>query len=186
MPTSLNELYFHWLTNQVHFEYRHHNTTTYFGLMQLLHNTEFVWFVPNDDNRLQDGLELRYLFLQDEEQRKITGKLSLEKIAIFRSPPCTMLEVIVALSGRLAFQAGGEAGWWAWKLIENIGLHKMRDPFGPSKTARTEEVLHHLIWRTYKWDGAGGFFPLAFPQEDQTKVELWYQMAAYLQEFYRP
>ena len=28
----------------------------------------------------------------------------------------------------------------------------------------------------------GGFFPLAFPKEDQTKVEIWYQMSGYLEE----
>jgi hypothetical protein len=186
MQTLLNELYFNWLTAQIHRNYRHNSTSSYEGLMHALHAKEFVWIVPNDDNRLADGLELRYHFLQDERFRDDFTSMKLNQNAIgeFRGQPCTMLEVIVALSRRLAFQAQGEPGWWAWKLISNLELDKLKDPFGRRKAERTEEILHQLIWRTYPWDGVGGFFPLAFPQEDQTKVEIWYQMAAYLQEQY--
>jgi hypothetical protein len=189
MQTLLNELYFNWLTAQIHCNYKHNSTSSYDGLMHALHEKEFVWMVPNDDNRLADGLELRYHFLQDERLQEYAPfrEVTSETIAIFRNPqhnPCSMLEVIVALSKRLAFQAQGEPGWWAWKLIENINLHKMKDPFGRRKAEQTEDVLHQLIWRTYPWDGVGGFFPLAFPQEDQTRIEIWYQMAAYLQEQY--
>ena len=186
MLTSLNDLYVNWLIAQVNFDYRHNSTSRYDGLMLALHTKEFVWMVPNDDNRLADGLELRYHFLQDERFHKdfLSMKLTDEGIGEFRGQFCTMLEVIVGLSKRLAFQAQGEPGWWAWKLIENLELHKMRDPFTRRKAEKTEEILEQLIWRTYPWDGVGGFFPLAFPQTDQTKVEIWYQMAAYLQEHY--
>jgi len=39
-----------------------------------------------------------------------------------------------------------------------------------------------LIWRDYHADGRGGFFPLTNPDTDQTKVEIWYQMNAYVTE----
>jgi len=189
MQTLLNELYFDWLTAQIHRNYKHNSTSSYDGLMHALHAKEFVWMVPNDDNRLADGLELRYHFLQDERLQEYAPfrEVTPEAIAHFRDPqrqPCSRLEVIVALARRLAFQAQGEPGWWAWKLIANLELDKMKDPFGRRKAERTEEILHQLIWRTYPWDGVGGFFPLAFPDRDQTKVEIWYQMAAYLQEQY--
>jgi hypothetical protein len=47
-----------------------------------------------------------------------------------------------------------------------------------------EDILDTCIWRTYQPDGQGGFFPLAWPEEDQTKVELWYQIAAYIDELH--
>jgi hypothetical protein len=47
-----------------------------------------------------------------------------------------------------------------------------------------EEILYALIWRTYDPDGVGGFFPLAWPKEDQTKIEIWYQMNAYAKEIH--
>ena len=188
MNSLLNELYFNWLTAQIHYNYRRHSTTSYTGLTHALHAKEFVWTVPNDDNRLEDGKELRYHFLQDERfhDEFLSMKLTEDEIGEFRAQPCSILEVIVGLSKRLAFQAQGEPGWWAWRLIVNIDLEKMRDPFTRRKAERVEDVLDQLIWRTYPWDGVGGFFPLAFPQEDQTKVEIWYQMMAYLQEFHHP
>jgi hypothetical protein len=36
--------------------------------------------------------------------------------------------------------------------------------------------------RLYTTSGYGGLFPLEEPKEDQRKVEIWYQMMAYLGE----
>jgi hypothetical protein len=38
--------------------------------------------------------------------------------------------------------------------------------------------------REYFPSGKGGLFPLENPREDQTKVEIWYQMHAYVMENY--
>jgi hypothetical protein len=43
-------------------------------------------------------------------------------------------------------------------------------------------ILHDLIWRDYHPDGRGGFFPLQNPDVDQTKVEIWHQLNAYVSE----
>jgi hypothetical protein len=94
----------------------------------------------------------------------------------------TALEVLIALSRRVAFNAGGEPEVWAWKLLKNLRLHKATDPFTPEKANRVDEVLYALIWRTYKPNGQGGFFPLQWDPEDQTKVEIWYQMNKYVAE----
>ncbi len=48
--------------------------------------------------------------------------------------------------------------------------------------AEIDDILERLIWRQYQEDGQGGFFPLAWPEQDQREVELWYQMNAYLAE----
>ena len=186
MTNPLNEPYYEWLRDQIWFNYRHFSLKPHEGLSQALWAKPFAWTVPNDDNRLEDGLELRYLFLTDEELGDKFETVPLVIIAEFRSQPCSMLEVLIALSRRLAFAAGGDAQWWAWKLLTNLGLNKMRDPITRKKAERIDEILDQLIWRTYNWDGAGGFFPLAFPHSDQTKVEIWYQMAEYLQEFNHP
>jgi hypothetical protein len=45
-----------------------------------------------------------------------------------------------------------------------------------------EEIFERLIWRNYAPNGEGGFFPLENPREDQTQVELWYQMNSYVNE----
>ena len=58
----------------------------------------------------------------------------------------------------------------------------MYDPISKRKSIKIDDILDTLIWRTYEYDGIGGFFPLTNAEEDQTKVEIWYQMAAYINE----
>jgi hypothetical protein len=50
----------------------------------------------------------------------------------------------------------------------------------PAHEKEIDDILTRLIERTYKPNGEGGFFPLPQTDEDQTKVEIWYQMSAYI------
>ena len=60
---KIEQEYLEWLTSQ--FEIHDRNPNTYQDLFSRLYDTEFVWLVPNDDNRVQDGLELRREFLDE-------------------------------------------------------------------------------------------------------------------------
>jgi hypothetical protein len=176
MNDPLAEAYLHWLVEQVRAG-DGHQTVTYWDVLRLMHETEFVWLVPNDDNRIQDGLDLRADFLNERQEPEFL-------VMIDRFGPCSILEVMIGLSRRLAFAAGGEPEGWAWQLLCNLDLRTFRDPLSRRKASVVAELLHSLIWRTYAPDGTGGFFPLAWPKEDQTKVELWYQMSAYVEEIH--
>jgi hypothetical protein len=160
--------YFLWLIGQIGVPEKNRNT--YNDLFMRFYETEFVWIVPNDDNRLQDGVELRREFL---------GK---RRIANLDSMPVSMLEVLIALSRRVAWTTDRPAEFWAWQLLENLRLTKSSDPLTGRKAERVEEILEALIWRTYDMDGNGGFFPLNYPTDDQTKREIWDQMNAYVNE----
>jgi hypothetical protein len=175
MTNPIDYDYFEWLVAQIEIA----NTKTYDELFERMHNTEFVWMVPNDDNRVQDGLDLRTEFL-NENHKKYATKILVVDIVFKKG--VSMLEVVVSLSRRVAFTAGGAPRNWAWNLIDNAQLRKMFDPLTDQKREKIEEILEALIWRTYKYDGQGGFFPLNYPKEDQTKVEIWYQMNAYVNE----
>jgi hypothetical protein len=157
--------YFDWLVSQIDVP-RH---KTFGGLFEVMHNIEFVWLVPHDDNRASDGLALRREFLNG---RKKTINLQA----------ATMLEVLVALSRRTSFILGGTSSSWAWRLIKNIGLNKKADPLTDEDVEKIKDVLDRLIWRTYLPNGKGGFFPLDRPEEDQTKLEIWMQMNKYALE----
>lgn len=164
---TLDFQYYEWLTSQIDIP----NGKTYDDLFERMHNVEFHWTVPNDDNRIQDGLDLRTEFadgMQDE--------LSLGG--------ATFLEVLVALSRRVAFTAGGNKhpNQWAWTLLKNIGLRKATDPLTPEKAQYVDDVLHTVIWRSYSSDGRGGFFPLQNPEHNQTEFEIWDQMNMYVTE----
>lgn len=162
------EAYIAWLEPQVGVDQQ---PRSYSQLFKLMAAKEFVWLIANDDNRIVDGLDVRREFYHEIG---MVGELG----------PCSVLEVLVGLSRRLAFAAGGEAPGWAWQLLCNLELDKMFDPVGPRKAARIEEILDALIWRTYRPDGTGGFFPLGWAECDQTRVELWYQMAYYVDEIH--
>jgi hypothetical protein len=98
----------------------------------------------------------------------------------------SVLEVLLALSRRLAFLAGGEAPEWAWHLLENLNIEGCSDPLNLTQSGHIDEVLDALVWRTYHKSGRGGFFPLKKPKGDQRKIELWYQMQEYISEIQEP
>lgn len=141
-------------------------------MMMLLGRKEFVWLVPHDDNRIGDGLDVRREFCEDSGAKE-------EALG-----PCSVLEVLVALSRRLSFVADGPAPGWAWDLLCNLDLDKYTDPIGPRQKVKVDAILEALVWRTYAPDGVGGFFPLAWPDEDQRYIELWYQMEFYVSEIH--
>ena len=163
--------YFLWLIAQIGVPERNQNT--YNDLFMRLYETEFVWIIPRDDNRLQDGVELRNEFLNGRR-----GEIY--------NMPVSLLEVLIALSRRVAWTTEESSNYWAWKLLKNLRLTKSSDPLVGAKADRVEDILESLIWRTYERDGQGGFFPLKYPQDDQTKREIWDQMNAYVNEMYKP
>lgn len=168
------EAYFHWLVPQTSTGGHQHHT--YVDVLRLMHQKEFVWLVPNDDNRIVDAKDLRGEFLR-ETNAPMT-------ILMDHFGYVSVLEVLIAVSRRLAFLAGESAEGWAWQLMENLDLHRMSDPLSKRKAKRVDEILEKLVWRTYDPDGQGGFFPLAWSERDQTKVEIWYQMQAYVGEIH--
>jgi hypothetical protein len=171
-----SKAYFEWLYSLIAFP---ENGKTYFGLLAIMQTKEFVWVVGNDDNRIQDGRDLRYLFLNDQNQSDLDP--SLVKV-LTHVDPVSVLEVLIGLSARIAFLTNVNSKIWAWKLIENLGIHKAADPLDQEQEDRVNDILDTLIWRTYDYDGSGGFFPLKDPEHDQTTIEIWYQMAAYIEE----
>jgi hypothetical protein len=169
--TATEQDYFVWLTSQI--KIPANNENRYDELFQRLHDTEYVWIIANDDNRLQDGEDLRAEFWSANGSRKRTFPF-----------PVTLLEVLIALSRRTAFNSMREKdpGIWVWRFLKNLRLTKSSDPLTGRKADHVEDVIEALIWRTYAYDGRGGLFPLKEPKVDQTRTELWNQMNAYLIE----
>jgi len=169
----LDEFYFKWLYSQVGSVRQRNTSKTYWSLLRQLYAKEFVWVVPNDDNRVEDGRELRHQFIEDLEIVRVDRN--------WMELGCSFLEMLVALSRRLAFETEGEPLEWFWVLIANLGLQSSNDRT-PMPPEQIEEILNTVIWRTYNVDGAGGLFPLRSASQNQQKVEIWYQLCAYLLE----
>ncbi len=169
----LDELYLVWLYSQVANVDLKSPKRKYWTLLSQLYSTEFVWFVPNDDSRVEDGRELRYEFVEERD-------LDNADLA-WMGLGCSVLEMLVALSRRMAFETDVPASAWFWHIIENLKLHEYNDSRRDFADI-VKVVIDKVIWRTYDKDGTGGLFPLRQPNRDQRKVEIWYQMSAYILE----
>lgn len=173
----LDEAYFRWLYRQVAPLRQKNPARTYWLLLRQLHDTEFTWFVPNDDNRVSDGAYLRYEFLLEIN----SPSTRTEDHPSLARPGCSMLEMLVALAGRLSFNGGGDAAEWFWHILANLGLRQYNDA-NPGDPEEIDRVLARVIERTYEPNGNGGLFPLRETNVDQRRVEIWYQMNDYLIE----
>lgn len=172
MNKPLDELYLNWLYGQIADPDERRPSRKFWRLARHLYTKEFVWFVPNDDNRADDGLYIREEFIEE---------LGLSDVdPDWMKLGCSMLELLIALSRRLSFQGDGDPRDWFWHLIDNLGLRfddRRRLPFDV-----VEETLDRVIWRTYRRNGEGGLFPLRHPDRDQRDVEIWRQLNSYLLE----
>ena len=150
----------------------------YILLLEHLWRKEYYSILPNDQNRVKDGLFLR----REVNEGQDFG-------------PCRVLEMLIALSRRMEFQLYGTDYDKTykdlfWELVNNLDLIKF-DNIEAAKDAMYLEIDHILtnwIERRYSPDGHGGVFPLNNWQKgssiEQTKVEIWYQMMLYLSENY--
>jgi len=159
--------YFDWLIELVE-----GNGTGYELALNQMFFTRFETLVPHDENRCNDGLDLR-----NDYERETKTRLDRREA----SRPCSVLEMVIALAKRFAFnivEAGEDIDIPKafWIMMSNLELKKNVD-LNPA-------ILSRLVHRTYGPNGSGGLFPLRHPNTDQRKVELWYQMQQYLLENY--
>lgn len=175
MYEPLDEQYIKWLYQQVASVRLRNPNRTYWSLIRQLFTKEYIWFVPNDDNRVEDGRDLRYEFIE---------KTGIHPDAGWVDIGCSMLEMLIALARRLSFEAEGSPKDWFWILIENLDIRDHNDAYynGRDNLKDVDDILDRVIWRTYHFDGTGGLFPLKYPPEDQRETELWYQLSHYLLE----
>lgn len=167
---TLDDQYLPWLYAQVADVKTRRSSKTYWRLFRQLFSTEFAWFVPNDDNRAEDGRELRYEWVTETGIQPDPEWLTLG---------CSFLELLIGLSRRLAFEAEGEPSDWFWHLIDNLGLTGFND-HSKFTEEEVDDRTSRVIWRTYDRNGNGGLFPLNKTRKDQRKVEIWYQLSEYL------
>lgn len=177
MEKPLDDLYLEWLYSQVASVKARDPAKTYWKLFHQLFTKEFVWLVPNDDNRVVDGCDLRYEFVETHDLVDIDPNWLILG--------CSVLEMLIALARRVAFETDEQPKYWFWRLMENLDLTKFHDAWYRKEHNEEliDERINRLIFRTYSYDGSlGGLFPLKEPEKDQRDVEIWYQMSAYLLE----
>ena len=143
-----------------------------------LHNTEFVYFLPMDKNRANDGEDLRYRFIED------CSEYNDKEILRYLDEPCSVFEMMVALAIRCEEtimddpQVGSRTGQWFWGMIVNLGLGSMIDSRYDAHVV--DEIINRFLYREYEPDGKGGLFRIPNCEQDLRTVEIWYQLCWYL------
>ena len=170
MNDRLTEEYFHFLCENLL-----RGVNGYTSLCAQLHSIKFKALVRNDYNRSVDGEYLRDMFFDTINRGR-----------------CTLFEMLLGLSFRLEFEVISSK-WekdyveWFWILIDNLGLMVYDDEsyiLMPESRKDVENICNRLLNREYGPDGFGGLFPLKYTENDQRKVEIWYQMTEYIKENY--
>lgn len=171
MDEPTGDGYFRWLCDKVQRYEVPAPSSTYWKLFKHLFDTEFIWLISGDDNRAEDGIELRLFFSRE---------VGLEYKRDQDPVGCSVLEMLIAFAARAEFATDETVFAWFWIFLYHLDLADACD--GAYSEAEVTDKLNKFIWRTYKGNGRGGLFPLEHPKRDQRKVEIWYQFCAYLEE----
>ena len=173
---DVNSDYFEWMYSTVCGR-RYAKQISYRKLLSYLHDTEFIFSIPKDENRALDGIDLRYRFVR---------LIRKENLLKYLGGPCSIFEMILALAFRIEEDTmddpayGDRTSQWFWTMIGNLGLGSMTDDRFDKEYVGS--VIDRFINRDYGPDGRGGLFRLRHCDEDLRDVEIWQQMCWYLDE----
>lgn len=162
--------YYDWLLNEVDYC---PGDIVYDNVFNLMFNTAFRWSIANDDNRAADGIQLRYIFMEEEGW----GSEPLE------DEPCNVLEMLIALAKRIEddIMWDGEtdrSAHFFWEMVRNLGFYR-------SKPEDYQMIIDRWLDRKYEKSGQMAIFPAKkWAGIDQRKVEIWYQAQSYMMENY--
>ena len=176
-PNNLiEEDYFEWLYDMVVDESE--SKLSYRKLLKRMFHIDFVSMIAIDENRANDGIALRYKF----GEKRGLYKHQVEHYIDRR--PCSLLEMMIALSIRLETQImddpifGDRTGQWFWNMLVSLGLGSMTDD--NYDTHHVEDTICDFLHRNYSPDGKGGLFTIEGCKHDLRNVDIWYQAMWYL------
>lgn len=167
--------YFNWMYRLV-FREEDDKSMSYQKLLHHLDRTEFVYTIPFDGSRAEDGINLRYRFGQEYDipQAQIARYLDVR--------PCSVLEMMIALAFRCEDimeddGIGDRSPVWFHDMLASLHLLDM-DDYGYDPVY-VDGVLNRFLNREYRRNGDGGLFTVEGYRGDMRSIEIWYQMCAY-------
>lgn len=171
---KIEDKYFDWIYDLVR-EGMPSREGSYRKLLMKLHSTEFIFSNPMDENRAEDGINLRYKFAFERNVRGIDDYLN---------GPCSVLEMMASLAFRIEDHImwdpdiGDRTGQWFWGMVDSLGLTSMTDD--QFDRDYVDDCLTTFLNREYSRDGEGGLFTVKNCAHDMRDTDIWYQMCYYL------
>lgn len=174
---DLNDRYFHWMYQLVYDE-RYCEGLSYYVLLKHLNGIDFCYGVAMDNNREEDGIDLRYRFGYENSYKRSMISAYLD------NRPCSVLEMMAALAFRCEEHimndpaVGNRTGQWFWSMIKSLGLMGMDDDHFDEEYVN--KAIHRFLNREYERNGTGGLFTIENSTRDMRTAEIYYQMCWYL------
>lgn len=171
----MSNKYFEWLSNQV-CDGVYSGGISFGKLLAYLYEKDFRYTVLRDENRAEDGIDLRYRF------ENWYGGQVLTDAEIHG--PCSVLEMMVALAIRCEStimddpHIGDRTKQWFWRMVTNLGLGSMYDSRFDEEYV--DSVVERFLDREYDPDGTGGLFIIRDCEYDLRYIEIWNQLLWYL------
>jgi len=180
---EIEQAYFIWLCSSIGVDSqgKEHNIS-YWLLIKELYNIEFYAVLEKDMNRSDDVIRLRERYVESIHH-EITGMYE-HSVSVFELILAVAHRVKDAMDDLSHPLTEADVGQWFWHLIRNLELWRFNDiNFEDQNGSKlVSNIVYNFLSRTYNSDGQGGLFPIIHPEKDQTKLEIWYQMMAYLLE----
>ena len=166
--------YFNWLYDIVCDDDR------YKVLCEFLHSKEFIYTIPMDGNRFEDGISLRYRYGHDCDlpTHRITDELD--------DRPCSIFEMMVALAIRMEEDVMAHPGedrtmYWFEEMLGSLGLAGMTNE--RFDEGRADRIIFNFLEHDYARNGQGGLFTVdSMAYKDLRNVEIWYQAMWFLND----
>lgn len=176
---DIKSSYFCFLMDLIGYENKNNPYENFGVLLIFLNSIEYQWDNPMDENRMYDGLNLRYLYSLDSEY-------DYNDILDTLDTPCSILEMLIALSYKIEVDIAcnpdyiNRTGKWFWFMINSLGLGDMTDAqFDENKVIY---IMQNFISRNYNPNGNGGLFTISDNSIDMRTMDLWYQANTWLNE----
>ena len=175
---DLNNEYFNWLFDLV-CKRRYASSVSFKKLLMHLHGVEFRYLLPMDQNRAEEGINLRYRFALTNGYEE-----SPDVIMDCLGGPCSVLEMMIALAIYCEehimddTSAGDRTAQWFWGMITNLGLGSMTDNRFDKRYVT--DTIERFLDREYEPDGHGGLFTIRECTYDLRDVEIFHQLCWYL------
>jgi len=166
---EFSKSYFTWMYNLAF-----GNHPNYKMLFNTLNNIEFTYIHPYDENRLEDGVSLRYDFCYRNNLPYDVAD------SYFDNKHCSVLEMMLALAIRCEDHFVSNPIFTVERLffdmLKSLGIHTMTDRVYD----RTKVIssINTFLNREYEPNGKGGLFTID-TDKDLRKEEIWYQMCWY-------
>lgn len=173
---AINNEYFEWLYDIVCHN-RYSDRISYRKLLMLLHNIEFIFTLPMDENRANDGEKLRDRFI-------LSNQYGDKEYDYINDRPCSVLEMMVALAIRCEEdimddpKIGDRTGQWFWQMVNSLGIGDLYDSRFDKRAAST--IIHKFMHHDYEPNGEGGLFTILDCDIDLRGVEIWDQLNWYI------